>query len=228
MSIKINKIQLFVLCLFIFLSTSIHARQQFNDNLIEFSLSIQNHSSKLEFATSTDNVKFDQLGISWHETFSHYFQAGLEVGYIEMSHVNNPIASAQFTSGQYAGVLFRFLPVDNSNLSLILNLDYRYNKTEGTSTTQKSQFAWHETLLSSEIQFHPGDKVSLFLAAEYLFLDGEQRDSSSTTQIRPFSESQQEGYRVGLDLIPYHTGIIRFEWFSGFNNGGALYFKRKF
>ncbi len=199
-----------------------------NDKLIEFSLSVQSQSSDFKFSTTTDKVKSDQLGISWYEPFSKYFQGGLEVGYVEMSQINNPVSSAQFTSGQYAGLLLRFLPLDEPNFSLLLNLNYRYSRTDGATTTQNSQFTWHETVFSSEIQLHPIEQVSLLLAIDYRLLSGEQRDSGAITQIRPFSENQQEGYRFGLNFMPYRTGIIGVEWFSGFRDGGRLYFKRKF
>jgi len=216
------------LCLIFYLSFSINAYPAVSENLIEFSLSTQSHSSNFKFPTTAYEVHSDQLGISWYEPFSHYFQAGLEVGYIEMSQLNNPVSSAQFTSGQYAGLLLRFLPVTTSSLSLILNLDYRYNRTEGVNSGQNSQFAWHETVFSSEIQFHPVELVSFFVAAEYQLVNGEQRDSGDINQIKPFSEAQQEGYRYGLDLTANRTGIIRLEGFSGFKDGVSLYFKRKF
>lgn len=224
MKLSKNKVQPVALCLFFFLSFTINAYPVLNDKLIEFSLSVQSQSSNFKFSTTTDKVKSDQIGISWYEPFSKYFQGGLEVGYIEMSQINNPVSSAQFTSGQYAGLLLRFLPIDEANLSLLLNLNYRYTRTEA----QTSQFAWHETVFSSEIQFHPVEQISLFLAVDYRLLSGEQRDSGAITQISPFSENQQEGYRFGLNFMPYRTGIIGVEWFSGFRDGGRLYFKRMF
>ncbi|GMR16030.1 MAG: hypothetical protein BMS9Abin31_0331 [Gammaproteobacteria bacterium] len=223
-----NKVQPVAASLFFLLSFSINAYPVFNDKLIEFSLSVQGQSSNFKFSTTTDKVKSDQIGISWYEPFSKYFQGGLEVGYIEMSQINNPVLSSQFTSGQYAGLLLRFLPVDKPNLSVLLNLNYRYTRTKGATTTQTTQFAWHETVFSSEIQFHPVEQISLFLAAEYQLLNGEQRDSSTITKISLFSENKQEGYRIGLNFMPYRTGIIGVEWFSGFRDGGRLYFKRIF
>lgn len=224
-----NKVQRIILFLFIYLSyTYANAAQIINNNLIEFSLSVQNEETHFKFPLNKYNVKFDQVGISWYEPFSTYFHGGLELGYIDMSQIENPLTSAQFSSGQYAGLLLRFIPVNNSYLSLMLNLNYRYNKTEGKSATQNTEFAWHQTVFSSEIQFHVSNQISLLLAAEYQHLNGEQRDSGSITQLTPFSEAEQLGYRIGLNFMPYRTGIIGIQWSSGFRDGAQVYFKRRF
>ena len=175
MSFKNNNVQYIFLCLLFFLPLKfINAAQLFNNNLIEFSLSVQNQTTHFDFPANTYQVKSDQVGISWYESFNKYFQGGLELGYVDMSQIDNPLASAQFSSGQYFGILLRFLPLDYPLASLTLNLNYRYNNTEAKSTNQNSEFAWHETLIFSEVEFRPFDKISLVLAAEYQDLAGEQ------------------------------------------------------
>lgn len=222
------RIQTLSLCVFLFLPFSLNAYQAFNNNLLDFSLSVQSQSTKFKYSTSTNKVKSDQLGISWYEPFSSYFHAGLEFGYIEMTQINNSVLSALFTSGQYAGLLLRFFPVENEHFSLILDLNYRYNQTEGKTDSQQTQFSWDETVFSSEFQFHPFDKISFYLAAEYQVLSGEQRDSGTLTQISSFTEKEQQGYRFGLQLVPYRGGVVGIERFAGYRNGGRIYFKRQF
>lgn len=224
-----NNVLFIFLCLLFFLPLKfINAAQLINNALVEFSLSVQNQTTYFDFPTKAYQVKSDQVGISWYESFSKYFQGGLELGYIEMSQIDNPLASAQFSSGQYFGILFRFLPIDDPFASLTLNLNYRYNNTEAKSTNQNSEFAWHETLFFTEAELRPFDKISLILAAEYQNLAGEQRDSGSISQITRFSASEHLGYRFGINFKPDPTADIRIEWLTGYRNGGRLYFKRRF
>ena len=136
-----NTFQRLILCLLFFTPLKfINATQLTNSNLIEFSLAIQNLTTDFKFPTNTYEVEVDLLGISWYESFSKHFHAGLEIGYIDMSQINNPLVSAQFSSGQFAGVLFRVIPIDQTYISLNLNLNYRYTKTEANSLNQITQF----------------------------------------------------------------------------------------
>ncbi len=226
---KLKKSIAIISVLFLLLPCSfVNAVQIIDNNLIEFSLSLRHQTTHFKFPLNSYKVKSDQVGISWYEPFSQYFHGGLELGYIDMSQIENPLSSAQFSSGQYAGLLLRFLPVDKPYLSLTLNLNYRYNRTEAKSTTQNSQFAWHETLLFSELKFFPTEQFSVVIAAEYQLLNGEQRDSGTITKTTSFKEDQQQGYRLGMNFIPYHNGIIGVEWLYGFRQGGIIYFKRRF
>lgn len=224
-----NTLQCLILCLLFFTPLKIINAAQINkNNLVEFSLSIQNLTTDFKFPTNTYEVEMDQLGISWYESFSQYFHAGLEIGYIDMSQIKNPLVSAQFSSGQFAGIRLRFLPIDQTYISLRLNLNYRYTKTEADGLSQNSEFAWHETLFSTEFELRPFNKVSLIVAAEYQDLSGEQRDSGIISQITQFSDSRQYGYQFAVNFKPYASADIGIKWFTGHKRGGGLYFSRRF
>jgi len=208
---------------------NLKAAQLTNPNIVEYSLDLQTSKSEWQFPLLKNNVKLEQAGISWYEPFSHSFYGGLEVGYTELSQADNPMPSAQFTSGEYIGLLFRYAAVQQSALSLNLHIKYRYNRTEGKSTLQNSQFAWHETTFSSELVFHSSKNLNLILAADYLQMGGEQRDSGNITQLTTFKNVQEKAsYRAGIEFIPYRTGVIGIEWSSGIRDATKLYFKRKF
>lgn len=145
-----------------------------------------------------------------------------------MSQINNAITSAQFTSGEYIGLLFRFLPVESPFFTLTLNLNYRYTQTKGISTNQTTQFSWDNTLLFSELQFQPTKHIGLILAAEYRFLDGVQRDSGNITQITPFKGTKQEGYRLGINFNLNRNQTVRLEWLDGYRQGVQVHFTGKF
>ena len=223
------KIQLFITSLFVFLPfTFVNATHKANHNPLEFSLSASSQITHNNFSANTYETKTGQIGIDWYEHFNDYFHAGLEIGYIDMSQGSNPLASAKFTSGEYTGLLLRFLPIDNQRFTFLLNLNYRYNRTQGKSTNQESLFVWSETLFSGELQIKPTDSLDLFLAAEYQILGGEQLDSGNITQTSQFTGAKNEGYRFGIHFRPNHHGTISVEWMTGFRDGVRIYFKHKY
>ena len=145
-----------------------------------------------------------------------------------MSQINNAITSAQFTSGQYVGLLFRFLPVESPFFTLTLNLNYRYTQTKGKSTNQETQFSWNNTLFFSELQFQPTKHIGLILAAEYRFLDGVQRDSGNTSQITQFEGTKQLGYRLGINFKLNRSQTVRLEWLDGYREGVQVHFTHQY
>lgn len=224
-----NNIKYIILWLFILLPFNMtNAAHIENNNSLNFSLSVANLKTHFNFSANNYETKTDLLGINWYETFSPYFNAGFEVGYLNMSQRKNILPSAQFTTGQYAGLLLQLVPLNRPLFSLTLNLNYRYNRTEGSSTNQATQFAWNETLLFTDFHFYPVDRIFLTLAAEQLVFNGEQKDSGTITKITPFKESQRHGYRIGLNFIDNRSGTVGIEWMTGFRTGSRLYFSRKF
>lgn len=226
-TIKHYKSVLTLIFLFTLLPTTMINAAQIN-NFLEFTLSTQNQSANLKFSSSTYKTKTNQLGINWYEPFTQYFHGGLELGYLEMSQIDNVRTSAQFTSGEYVGLLLRFVPLETDTLSLTLNTNYRYSRTAGNSANQETQFAWNEALFSTELQYQPVDNIGLLFAAEYQVLNGEQRDSGADTKITEFTESERQNYRFGVNFTSNRTGVVGIEWLTGFKSGTRLYFLRKF
>ena len=218
----------FISVLFIFLPISYsNAIQAADSRLVEFSLYSVDQNTHFNFSSNNYETKYQQLGLNWYESFSSYFRAGLEVGYINVTQTQNALASAQYTSGEYAGLLLRFLPIENDFVSLLINLNYRYHQTNGSSTNQETQFIWSETALSSELQFHTTENLSLFIAAEYQILDGNQHDSGNINQTSSFNNVEQQGYRAGIDFMIRRNEHIQIEWQTGFRNGVQIYFTRR-
>ena len=225
---KYKKYKNFILHLFILLPLSYsNIARATDNNLVEFSLYTANQNTSFNFSSNDYETKYQQLGLNWYESFSPYFHAGIEIGYIDVTQTENPLTSAQFTSGEYAGLLLRFLPIEIELISLIVNLNYRYHQTSGKSTNQETEFSWSETSLSSELQFHATENLNVFAAAEYQILDGSQRDSGNTNQVILFNNAIQQGYRAGVDFMLRPSEVIRIEWQSGFRNGVQIYFTRK-
>lgn len=224
---RINKLILyFVIFLF---STNVYASKRLVSNkLLEFSLIIENKRTQFNFSGSNQKAHFNILGVNWYESFSPAFQGGLEIGYFEMTQINNNLPSARFTFGEYVGVNLRYFLVDNDTLSLNLNLNYRYSSSTKKLLDQQTNFVWHKGGLLAEIQLHISDKSSILLASEYQLIDGEQRDSGNITQINEFKENQRLGYRLGLNFTPSKNGYISLELLAGISNGGRINFTRKF
>jgi len=145
-----------------------------------------------------------------------------------MLQATNPQNSAKSTSGEYAGLLFRFVPVRNKIYAINFNINYRYNRSKGNDDTQETNFIWHETSASGEIHFNAAQNLKLSLAADYQRLDGEKRDTGNIYQTDTFSESKKQGLRYGFHFILRPTEVIKVEWSNGYNNGVQLYFSRQF
>ncbi|MDH5601509.1 MAG: hypothetical protein OEY78_09425 [Gammaproteobacteria bacterium] len=229
MKILANNIYSFILFIIFSITSPVIATVQASTSpLLEFALSVQNQTSDLKFTSTSYKTQTSQLGINWYEPFTSYFHAGLEFGFLEMSQADNTLVSARFTSGEYAGFLLRFIPLETEQLSLSLNFNYRYNQSTGETTSQVTKFAWNETLFSTQIEYQAIDHIGLFVAAEILRLNGEQRDFGTVTKISEFSESGRQNIRFGLNFTSQHGGVIGVEQITGYKRGTRLYFMRKF
>lgn len=229
MSFRIFSNQLVSFCIIFFLLIKFtYAGQLINSNLIEFSLSLQNQKTHFNFPSKTHQVEFDQIGVNWYEPFSETFQGGLEFGYLDLLQRDNTLTSTQLSSGEYFGILLRFLPMNTSFATLAFNLNYRYNKTESINAAQSLEYLWGETMISSELEFHPFDSLGLLLAAEYQNLSGEQRDFGNVLQIVNFTTSKHVGYRLGIHFKPDPTANIGLQWITGYKKGLKIHFMRRF
>jgi len=197
-------------------------------NLVEYSLTLSRHETQFKFNSTQHQTKLNRLGINWYETFGPHFQAGLEVGYLEMLQATNPQNSSKNTNGEYVGLLFRFMPVRKTSYAINFNINYRYNRTKGNDNIQLTTFTWHEALASSELQLHVTEKMKFSLAAEYQLVDGEKRDTGTTYQTSTFDVNKKHGLRYGLHFTLRPTEVIGFEWSSGYKDGAQLYFSRQF
>jgi hypothetical protein len=204
------------------------ASKNYNDNLIEFSLSAGHQDTQFNFAANSYMTSFDIVGINWYEPFTQYFHAGIEAGSFNMTQASNSLSSAQFTKGQYAGLLLRFIPLETHYLKMNINLNYRYSQSDGASLNQSSQFAWHESLVTLEVLLRLSEVTRFFMEAEYHRISGEQRDSGAITQISRFSEQNNLGYRLGLDFRSDRNDIVRLNWLTGYRDGAEVQFIHKF
>jgi len=215
--------------LFIILhSHSAAASDASNTAPLEFSMTAEHQDSQFKFNTINYKTRLDTLGVNWYEIFTPYFHAGLEAGYIEMSQLDNPVAAARYTSGQYAGFLLRILPVTLTHFQLTFDVNYRYNKTQASTSAQNSTFIWHDTSVATKALISPFQHISFYGAVEYDFLTGEQNDSGALPQIKPFKQSQEVSYRAGVNFVVDYTGTITIESISGYKKGARILFSRRF
>lgn len=225
---KYNAQLVFIFLMFVLLINFINAAQYRNSGLTDFSLSLQ--TQKTYFISTTDiyKIELDQIGINWYEDLTTTVKGGLEYGYLDANLSNNLQPSTQLSSGEYFGILFRYKPIESPIMSLTLNLNYRYNKTETINSNQYSDLLWHEILFSSEVELRPFDKLGIILAAEYQNLSGEQRYATNVNQVINFDAEKHIGYRFGINIKPTPTAEIRFEWLTGYRKGGIIHFSRGF
>ena len=93
-----NNSSYYIILLLIFPFTQLTAATPLNNNLLEYSLVLEHQSSDFKFDAYSHSTNFDTLGLNWYESFSRYFNAGLEIGQMEMTQASNSLASAQLSS----------------------------------------------------------------------------------------------------------------------------------
>lgn len=196
-----------------------------NDNLLEYSLILEHQTSDFKFDSFTHSTNLDSIGLNWYESFSRYFNAGLEIGQLEMTQTSNSLASAQLSAGHYAGLLLQFLPFKNEHVSLLLNLNYRYNRSSWTALNQQTQFIWHNGGLSAELRFNISNTFNINTAIDYLQFQGQQRDSGPINLISDFREHETMGYRLGVEFFGDRQSVIGMEWLLGAKSGARIQFK---
>lgn len=160
--------------------------------------------------------------------FGTHFQAGLELGYIDMLQPHSPYNSAQASAGEYVGLLFRFLLLNKNALAFNVNLNYRYNRSKSTNTQQETKFVWHESLLSNQLQYKISNQTTLSLAAEYQLVTGSLRNLAADSSVKTFNTQNPYGVRLGLKYNLSQTEVIGFDWVEGYKTGGGIYFARTF
>jgi len=186
------KYRQFISLLLLFSANSISiAAPHHNDNIVEFSLSLQNHQTQFNFTDKTLSVDTDQIAIRWYEFFTKNFYGGLEFGYLDLIQSNNLLSSSQLSSGEFIATSFRFIAIEKSLITLSFKLNYRYNKTDSINSAIKSEFLWHESVISTELEFHPFRHLGFLVAAEYQDLQGKQKEFSNVLKISRFTTIEQ-------------------------------------
>lgn len=228
MSYSRKYLQLISLLLLFSANSIIVAAPHNNDNIVEFSLSLQSHLTQFNFTDKTHAVDTDQIGIRWYEFFTQNFYAGLEFGYLDLIQSNNFLSTSQLSSGEFIATSFRFIAIDQPSTSLTFNFYYRYNKTESINSTIKSEFLWYETVVCSELEFHAFKHFGFLVAAEYQDLQGKQREFGNVLEISRFTTNEHLGYRLGINFKPDPTANISLQWLTGYKKGAQIQFIRQF
>ena len=201
---------------------------QVSTPVLEFSLSTHQLNTELNFSGNSYTTKTSQLGIHWYEPFTPSFHGGLEFGYMEMTQLDNPLASARFTAGEYVGLLLRYIPLRTEHLTLSLNFNYRYNQASGSTSGQNTEFTWNEMSYNARLNYQLTQLVGLHFAAEQFYINGVQRDSGTVDKITDFAEKKPESAIIGINLTSDRSGVIAIEQIIGSQRGIRLYFMRKF
>ena len=221
-------LKLFILLFLFTAQTAVNAKRKVNDNAVEFALIIDSYSSALKYPTNTVETSTELLGINWYEPISQYLHAGLEVGYINMTLKGGQLPSAKYSSGQYAGALFRLIPYSSEYVSFKFNMNYRMNRTEANDTTQQTEFEWQESLLSAQIVFRPITKLGISVSSFYHDLSGQQENTGIVSQDSSFSDSLQEGTSLSIFYAVSPSSIVEIKQNNGYKEGTSVYFIKQF
>ena len=209
--------------LFLFLHNSWAESQ-----LLDFSLSISDTRETWLLNNNSSNTRIRAYGISWFEDFTAAIDGGIEVGRMEMIQLDAALASANYSAGEYAGLVARFRLIENPYFSWALKAAYRYSSTLGTANSQESRFSWTQARAGSTFLLRPLKNTGFFLSVDYYIMSGEQRDTGTVTQITTIREAQRLTYRGGVHFYTPPQGRVSLEWLEGFRQGFVIHFQRSF
>lgn len=201
---------------------------QASPELLSFTLHYENSKTGLNYSGTTRETSFNSLALSWYEPFQEYFHAGLEVGGFEMIQRSNPLISAQFTKGEYAGVIFRFIPYDGDLLRLNFDVGYRYSRSIGETTSQQTEFNWHHRYASFDGILRLFPKNELVLTINERILKGDQVNRGTVNSSIDFAESQSRGYAMSWQFFNRSRGKVSLTLSDGYQQSTSIRFSQGF
>lgn len=191
-------------------------------------LVLEGYELDLHYPTQALPTQLNAISLRWNEKLSDHIHGGILLGIVDGTQGNNPVPAARVTTGNYLGINLFFAYIQNTRLSLGLNLDYRYFDLVGTADTQNAKWRWHQGSISLDGRLGLTDAVSAVFGLSANGLAGEEVLTGPISQVTDFDAEHSVGARIGLlfDVAP--QGHIGLEMQSGFSHGGRLYFERWF
>ena len=210
----------------VFGSHSSYAGFYFEYNgLLESSLQLEHIKTEFDFNNYITKTTQDTVNLNWFEPLGTNFHGGIEIGYIDLSINQGALTAPVFASGRFAGLLFRYIPINSSRFDSIFSLNYRYFHTKSRENTE---IIWHQSRISATLVYHLAKKWDVHVSADYRTINGEQRSTSGAGQIGEFSAANKEGYRLGINYNINRTGQILLEGLGGYQQGARISFSRYF
>lgn len=195
---------------------------------LDFSLQVEHHETRWQYAGQTVTSKSSILGVRMQERLAPRLTGSLHVGYLDLSQPDNPLPAAQTTSGYYGGIELNWRLLDSQWLRVDLGGGYRYQETTGQNSGTEVELVWHDTYAQLGLGIPLSERLTLQTAGGTSRTSGEQRVSGNTTQLLTFEEDQQAYYSAGLAYWLDGTGYLSATWLGGGYDGFRFSFHREF
>lgn len=200
------------------------------DNLeqpFRLGLYFQSDDRVLDYGTETLDTRTDQLGLQLAESFTPFFAASVDLGYVGQSQTQNPATEGFNPSGTYLGLGLRATPLQTHYLDLSTAVGYTYFSLEGNTDTQDTQRDWREALLEVEAGLSL-QSLRLSAGSRYRHIKGEETALGDVTQNRRFAADQALSGYAGLDILLQAQGRISLRGEGGARQGFYIAFSTGF
>lgn len=190
-----------------------------------FSLHIKRQVSDWEVDNTTMESRISRIGLSIHEPLNEHLDSGIELGYLDLSQPDNTHTEGIGLTGGYLGLTLGTHLLRTDNLSLLLNLSYRYNSVEGSDNTTEASLTWHELQggLSLSYSF---ERLILSAGVGQHAVDGEERVENDET--RSIEQKSETIYSAGATYWVERTGYIGIQGQRGAQQSIRFVFGRQF
>lgn len=173
-------------------------------------------------------LEADGIGLRYSEASALPLTLELALGREGVSHVGDPRSLGFQPDGYYLGIKLIAASPRWHALQAGADLGYSYHAASQQLNQQSLEIDWRRAEARGWLALHLNDRARLYGCLTALNIDGEQTIGGSAPSRLDFSNEQQRGYCGGMTLEMGNGGYIGLELESRHQNGGRLYFGRRY
>ena len=198
----------------------------FNNNPLDFSLSLMNYNQDFKVDTSEYPIHQSRISISLFDKTYPDIQLGLLIGNSYLS-INDDMATAGLNlNGYHIGFAIRKSFGNNPHLGLYAH--YLYQEGRDKNYLHSATLTWHEWLTEASIQLNLGSRWGITLAGGPTGLNVERRVSGDINETLRMDPIKAFEGRMEFEMMVPANGRISLALHRGAFSGATLNFGRIF
>lgn len=223
---KLNQSKV-ALCISLLLASSIAAAT--TDTDFDFVLDFEQHDIDLDGGTKLEQKT---IGFRYSEYSPWPLRFDLLMGWTEIKHLNDAIATGHNPAGYYAGLGLSSSTNPQRLFQVGFDISYRYfavNKEIDKDTDEQLDLDWTQTEAKLWLSGRVTERLNLYGCYYSMKLDGEQSfDTDPVVADQELKNKRSSGPCLGLKYAMPNKGFIGLEINDGTQQGGHIYFGKLF
>lgn len=195
---------------------------------IDVAVSIEQNKTDFNYSGSNRETRLTNLEVAWVEKLAPSIYGGIELGYLEMTQYNNPLAVGQTGSGRYLGLSLSFNLLETSQLQLLTEVGYRYSEASHAIDAQTIDWDWHQGRISLLGKWQISQRLTVLLGSTATAIDGRERAEGTVNLAQPFKTNKPISGHLGLQFGLDPAGTIGIQIDAGSQRGGRISIRRAF